>query len=589
MKFRSLKNWDNLPELEGLIFFAQLWEELLFDYSLDTYKPSAMNTTSLCREVRELIDDIEEDLIESANLQHVVKEFLLNLRRDEVAKALLDVSADAIEKNLTKEDSTLTDKKVLVNLVYSKLYYAHYKIKTEELLLEAVANGREKNRIRSLTRSYITTLLNIGYSSRYLYPISRHFFYTGGRKIKNTNVLKEYFKLVSGEDLDYTAIFKASNIFGTIKTAAGKLNISVTAELDESVRTKVAEKNFDLSSDEIYIVVSDNESKDVFSARVKAERDLELISTLMNIYHHKEVPTWKSNALMINTSSDTSRLVNLPHSPMLLCSDNKPEIAADKLNDFLTHFTLSEPKSFQKYTRAIELHSLSLKSESPESQLLNLWVALETLTPSKLNKNRAKINNVIESILPILSLEYIHSLIQQLERDLNRWNRSKYISILNKLDGKDEKHKLLKLLLLSDKSAERDELYRAIDKFHLLRNRCHYFSEKLAKTSKISDILDSHWLRVDWQLRRIYRARNQIVHAGHTPSYMGVLVKNIHDYFDKTIGCITRLAGEEDRVETIDQAFKYAEVQYAEYRTDLGEDVPINNNNLVNLLHRERI
>ena len=37
MKFRTLKNWKDPQSQEGPVFFAQLLEELLFDYSLDTY------------------------------------------------------------------------------------------------------------------------------------------------------------------------------------------------------------------------------------------------------------------------------------------------------------------------------------------------------------------------------------------------------------------------------------------------------------------------------------------------------------------------------------------------------------------------
>ena len=68
MKYRSLKKWENVDKLEGLVFFAQLLEELLFHYSLDTYKPSALNTSSLCLELRGLLIDVENDLIEQANI-----------------------------------------------------------------------------------------------------------------------------------------------------------------------------------------------------------------------------------------------------------------------------------------------------------------------------------------------------------------------------------------------------------------------------------------------------------------------------------------------------------------------------------------
>ena len=68
MKYRILSKWTDPVASEGLVFFAQLLEELLFDYSLDTYKPSAMNSSTLCIEARRLIRDIEDDVIDKNNL-----------------------------------------------------------------------------------------------------------------------------------------------------------------------------------------------------------------------------------------------------------------------------------------------------------------------------------------------------------------------------------------------------------------------------------------------------------------------------------------------------------------------------------------
>jgi hypothetical protein len=166
MKFRTLKNWSNPREQEGLVFFAQLLEELLFDYSLDTYKPSAMNTSTLCREALGLIRDIEDELIDEANLSHVVKEFIYNLKRDEVAKALLDIDVETICSRLENEGCSIHEKRTLLEIAFSQIKPVLYKKRAEETLANAVQNGNEKNRIRSLTRSYVTTLISIGYSTK---------------------------------------------------------------------------------------------------------------------------------------------------------------------------------------------------------------------------------------------------------------------------------------------------------------------------------------------------------------------------------------------------------------------------------------
>lgn len=77
MRFRNLKKWTAPDQSKELIYFAQLLEEMLFDYSLDTYKPSALNTSLLCREALYVIEDIESGVIKRPNLDHVLEELTI--------------------------------------------------------------------------------------------------------------------------------------------------------------------------------------------------------------------------------------------------------------------------------------------------------------------------------------------------------------------------------------------------------------------------------------------------------------------------------------------------------------------------------
>lgn len=63
MKFRNLRNWSNPDECKSLIYFAQLMDEMLFTYTLDTYKPSVINTPTIGVECLETIRDVEAGII----------------------------------------------------------------------------------------------------------------------------------------------------------------------------------------------------------------------------------------------------------------------------------------------------------------------------------------------------------------------------------------------------------------------------------------------------------------------------------------------------------------------------------------------
>jgi len=580
MKFRSLKNWTDPSNSEGLIFFAQLLEELLFDYSLDTYKPSAMNSSMLCLEAISLVKDIEEGLIEKANINHVLKELTLNLKKDEVVKNLLPIKIETISAKFMADNTPILEIATILELIFAQIEPHKYKSETERLLTDAISTPHEKGRIRALTRNYVTTLINMGYSTRFLYPCARMYFYWNNEKTIDSNSLSGFIDLVSAKPQSYLAVFKVSDLFNEIKDSCKEFKVEISSQLPNDVTDLIENKTLLLDDGEIFLLAREISAMDVFSARDVAERRMEQISTLYSLYHHKEAAKWNRNALLINLETKKDRMVSASNNPMLMCADSRKEDAAIKLNSFINDFSL-EPNSFKKFNRAAELHSLALRSESPENQLLNLWVALETIVPSKTSQHKAKINNIIDSVLPFLSLIYIELLTDKLVHDFYIWKKSIFNQAILGIDGSCDRHKMLRLLLLAENQEKRNFLYQELKDFHLLRNRAHYFSTALNSSLKLAKLLENHWQRVDWQIRRIYRTRNLIIHAGHTPSYISVLIKNNHDYLDVVLKTIGKLASDGNKFNSIDGAFKYTDLKYHEHLDLLrNKDEPITESNI---------
>lgn len=73
---------------------------------------------------------------------------------------------------------------------------------------------------------------------------------------------------------------------------------------------------------------------------------------------------------------------------------------------------------------------------------------------------------------------------------------------------------------------------------------------------------------MSWQIRRIYRARNLIVHEGTTPTFAKVLIENIHDYLDTVVNALMTMASE-GKINTIEQGFKHVELNYTAYHSAL--------------------
>lgn len=72
----NLNKWGVNEELDGLLFFAQLIQEMLFDYTIDSYKAPALNTKSRCFEILTAIEDIKEEHLLSGTLKPMLEEWL---------------------------------------------------------------------------------------------------------------------------------------------------------------------------------------------------------------------------------------------------------------------------------------------------------------------------------------------------------------------------------------------------------------------------------------------------------------------------------------------------------------------------------
>jgi len=563
MRFRNLKKWKNLADCELLLYCAQLIEELLFDFSLDTYKPSAMNTSLLCVEALNTIIDIEKGIIDKNNLEHIVVELVSNLRRDLVAKSLVSTDIEQAIKLLSNKEIKITEKKVVLELLYSEIKLPKYKKENETLLSTALKNNSGKNEVRGLVRSYITTLKNYGFSSKHLMDKSLDYFYYGSENvIENNHDIDQYMELFGADNKEYFSILKASKLFSEISSSCQKLDIFVDVE-DEKYQAPI--KNGGLSpkdEDQIYVIVENIKAKDQFSARERSEERIDLMSTLLTLYHHKEHPKWDSECLVVEKEKGLCSKVGAPMNPMHRCIDLKPEKASKRVNAMINSFSLNGG-SFRKFSRSSELHSLALNSDSKENQIINLWIALESLIPESAEKS--KISNLTDCVMPFLNIAYLERILKRFVADIYNWRKGALNKHLKDISGGNLQVKVAKLLVLEEYKDKREALFNDFGDFVLLRNRAYYLGTLLKNGKSMAKMLQSHDERVRWQIRRIYRTRNKIVHTGVTPSYTSILIENLHDYLDVIMSTLVNIASDGVKINTLEQGFKYVELQYQSY------------------------
>lgn len=214
MRFRSLKKWNKPEDCEGLLFFAQRMEELLFDYTLDSYKPLSLNSPYLCQESLLILDDIENKNIDKENLNHVLNELKWSIQKDAVAKSLLDAETDSYV--LLSEETPDKLKKIRLEVLSRTLEPFRYLDKCIELLTIAIQETQKKN-IDKLATTLVTTLINLGISKQYLHSKTLDYFYLDNSvKIQSNDAVTDYLGSIYPCTHNFEVYFICSDLINNV-------------------------------------------------------------------------------------------------------------------------------------------------------------------------------------------------------------------------------------------------------------------------------------------------------------------------------------------------------------------------------------
>lgn len=533
MKFRGLKRWKDLENLRPILFFAQRMEELTFEYSIDSYRAPTTNPPYLARELLDELAHSRNEGFESNNYEKILDELELRLSGNPIVKNLIKLNIDRYIKPDRGDKNKLIS---LFSVLSDELEPRHYVEEAMRQLKQAVASSTpEKSKIDFLARELVTTLINIGMSPRHIKETTVKSFFNSGCKI-SMDSLSEYFNKIFPYVHQFSICFKIKSVADSLDDELLSIfDIEFTEDLPEIFsKVETSFKKLGLVNGQKYALVSINGHLDAYSAIKYAEANLARLHGLFAIYHHKDTYELDQKILIEQCCQNGIRELEREPNRMMFISDHRPLAAAGKFTELLKNLNFPNGTDRDKFFRVVDFHSMSLSTDILENQLLNIWISLETITPTATNKT--KIENITESVTPFISVKYLNSIFKQLLYDLNNWNAgaiNKQLAEMRTESKSDKLVDLFRLVVFDEHESKRNRLYSELKDFELLRYRIFRLNASLSSPIKILHFIESHNQRVKWQIRRIYRTRNQIVHSGNTPEFTGQLVENAHVYFDQ--------------------------------------------------------
>lgn len=572
----NIKFWECVEDNKNMLLFAELVKELLFDYSIPSNRIRTLNSHFLCEDALSAIGTIVNNGVPSGTLTPIFDELQHSLKNDIVFKLANEPADKYLLKNnngvwqvINTNNSSYEDKALCINAIYEKYFSGNWYIDNlKKFLFEKIMSNNEEDwdDIFKLTKLYITEIVNCGYSASFVFEQVNSIFFSKNHINKETAsiFLRKFLDSFDFKEKDYIVAFKVpTELIEILKISD---DIQVTEDTYKSNETFF---NCNANEDLIYQEIS---ALDHFVALSFAKRGISSqIAAYLMYKHDCTVRVEDCNFLVF--SEKKKKWYSLCEEKNILQKTRTTSLkkVTEKIKEYNTALAKLEEKA-EYYERrslhaAVEFHYLAACTGSPENQLLDMWSIFENLLDISNKHTSDRIEQISSYLIPILKRKYIYSLFQQLCQDIKTYSLEIFKSITGRNVIDDESIKnLCYFVILPEKKQQREVLCNQLADFPLLRERIRYYEKVLNTKYGIINFIGKHSDMVKWQIMRIYRNRNLIIHNGKSMRYLTLLVENLHDYVDVFLNHVIKFIASDGTLAEVKNELFMAECEWNNFK-----------------------
>lgn len=528
--------WTDANLAPAQRFLALLWGELCGSSTLDSWQLRAMNLRSLLEEALDQLEVAKAFPPAARALTDVLAEARAVAQRDPIAKTYYsNVVALLDEPALRADPPDLQRTRQVAEMMLDLLagYEGHLMEDLKSLLLSP--NVKEKRKLASLASALATELSIRGYSRAYLETLQHEFASVGF-----ATTLGKLFALLDAPDRPYTCIVPVNWPSFMLHARAGLASVTDSLPPLGDSKAEIEFKKL-VAQVERFLVV-DVKARDSHAAVAKVQIAAARILSLTALYAPNKNVEVPRQQILVRSGQETS----------LVGPDVWHEHYVRDVQDPASKIGRVPADLATTLAASLQYHYLGVLAKSPESRLTNFWIALETL----FLESEGSIIEKITSTLPAsLALDYLRRQLQALSirvvahsYRLHDTGASAEAAELRSLFGLGHKQKRISIrvdvlldTLLDETRAT--TLLRLCARDSLLVFRLNRYREKVLSSSDLAESIEWHREVLRWQLRRIYRARNSLVHRGTLPKRASYLIQNLHTYLVMALNAIVAELG----------------------------------------------
>lgn len=519
---------------EKVIPFCQIWKELINEKTLDIYQYRILTSLSALEELAEVLrKTIAGVFTNDANVESCREETLYILNSDMIIEKHYKAIGNRLKSNLGAKPKTDAEKIRL----HAQVKYAineispTYELNAIQELKNSIASG-EIGKIEFYANIVASQAAHNGWSTQALNDMLRYFqedkeFDEQWNGFKQTILKREkashdvlihipFRNRRNGDNLDTLEILQDLGLeICTYEQLTGEYNA-----INDIKSLLNAEKRY------FRVNVS---SFDIYSAAHIAIRKISNLLNMASFYNL--VSAWDLSAVSFVAINMNNKYHKAFNAEQLYRTYDYLDSSSKVFEYTKNIFTDNEKMALrEKLTGSFGYANISRASLFQEEKYMNLWVALESLARTKMYSDI--ISNVKQTVPAAMSLRYIYRIVRNYVEDCIRC-RVTFDFQEHHIDMKQEtKQKLVKETIAVFRNSE---LYNLLLKKSEVNSLLHYRTQKIHELLNDRKILKTkvknHHDRVEWQIQRLYRIRNEIVHSAlQNETSLITYIEHLYDY-----------------------------------------------------------
>lgn len=522
---------------EGQYFFIQKWVELTSNYSLFTYQIRFKNARNLLIEIIDVIKLLENSDMNISNLTSVIEEASTVLKKDicleKHRKQMYYALMTGLDKfNIKDKDnekkgnnSSLIRIKAQISVFLKTVKRDTYYEWLMDDLKESIDNSEYKN-IDLYSELLASELINDEWTSGGLYSTfkqsfsdkSNYNFDSGWENFRNTLI---------GKKEKFIFFFK-SNYSNSDEIFFLPENISMIS--GDEICNEFSKAENHISKEDTYIKF-EREHYDYRYVQQEAYYIIKKINAIYSFYEEGFKIICDDKCIIVFENSNVLPFEGVEKIQKKI-DFYKLNQEIKNLNFILTENDGVDEISRKRFTDALMQYRNSIESIAPDKKYLSLWSSMETLL------NTGQYPSIIEHIKKIVPAvmcsRYAYKILKNLLNDFYRCNieiEFKKRKLNTETPEYIDVDSILEMIKDTDQFKHLIELCQDNE---LMKYRLDSLKDNFSSNGNLYTFLINNYNNVFWNVQRLYRYRNQIVHYSDVLGNITILCSHLN-YYIRTI------------------------------------------------------